>query len=79
MGEFLVLSCFVFGVCVCVDTGDPTTDVDKGKSGGPSVIRGKRKQLKANAGVAWGKLISQRAAVGLLLLFNRMCVHLVIK
>lgn len=62
-----------------MNTGDPTTDVDKGKTGGPSVNRGKRKQLKANAGVAWGKLISQRPPVGLLLLLKWMCVRLVMK
>ncbi|KAL8548620.1 hypothetical protein ACS0TY_007781 [Phlomoides rotata] len=49
------------GLASNMTLGDPT-DVDKGKTGGPSVNRGKKRQLKANAGVAWGKLISQRQA-----------------
>ncbi|KAI3472910.1 hypothetical protein Pfo_030978 [Paulownia fortunei] len=39
--------------------GDSMIDVEKGKSSGPSVNRGKKRQLKSNAGVAWGKLLSQ--------------------
>ncbi|KAG8370650.1 hypothetical protein BUALT_Bualt13G0005300 [Buddleja alternifolia] len=39
--------------------GDSVREVEKGKASGPSVNRGKKRQLKSNAGVAWGKLLSQ--------------------
>ncbi|KAL3827835.1 hypothetical protein ACJIZ3_016637 [Penstemon smallii] len=40
--------------------GDSVIDVEKGKSsGGTTVTRGKKRQLKSSAGVAWGKLLSQ--------------------
>ncbi|KAL1558412.1 hypothetical protein AAHA92_08884 [Salvia divinorum] len=39
--------------------GDSITDVEKGKSNGRPVNRGKKRHLKTNAGAAWGKLISQ--------------------
>ncbi|KAL0371434.1 UNVERIFIED_CONTAM: Spastin [Sesamum angustifolium] len=42
-----------------VAPGDSAIDVEKGKLGGPSVNRGKKRQLKSNAGAAWGKLLSQ--------------------
>ncbi|KAL0389623.1 UNVERIFIED_CONTAM: ATPase family AAA domain-containing protein 1 [Sesamum calycinum] len=42
-----------------MDAGDSAIDVEKGKLGGPSVNRGKKRQLKSNAGAAWGKLLSQ--------------------
>ncbi|KAH6813966.1 AAA-type ATPase family protein [Perilla frutescens var. frutescens] len=42
-----------------VAAGDSIIDADKGKSSGAPVNRGKKRQLKTNAGVAWGKLISQ--------------------
>ncbi|KAK4418146.1 ATPase family AAA domain-containing protein 1 [Sesamum alatum] len=42
-----------------VAPGDSAIDVEKGKPGGPSVNRGKKRQLKSNAGPAWGKLLSQ--------------------
>ncbi|KAK6154195.1 hypothetical protein DH2020_013834 [Rehmannia glutinosa] len=38
---------------------DSTIDGEKGKSSGPCVNRGKKRQLKSSAGVAWGKLLSQ--------------------
>lgn len=47
-----------------MDAGDSITDVEKGKSSLPPVNRGKKRQLKSNAGVAWGKLISQCPPVG---------------
>ncbi|KAI3449499.1 hypothetical protein Pfo_006164 [Paulownia fortunei] len=40
-----------------VAAGDSVIDVEKGKSSGPSVNRGKKRQLKS--WVAWGKLLSQ--------------------
>ncbi|KAL6527610.1 hypothetical protein OROMI_029421 [Orobanche minor] len=42
-----------------VDAGDALMDVEKEKSSGPSSNRGNKWQLKSNAGVAWGKLLSQ--------------------
>ncbi|KAL3849768.1 hypothetical protein ACJIZ3_011650 [Penstemon smallii] len=41
--------------------GDSVIDGEKGKSngGGTSVNRGKKRQLKSDAGTAWGKLLSQ--------------------
>ncbi|KAL0435873.1 UNVERIFIED_CONTAM: hypothetical protein Sradi_0295200 [Sesamum radiatum] len=42
-----------------VAPGDSAIDVEKGKPGGPSLNRGKKRQLKSNAGAAWGKLLSQ--------------------
>ncbi|KAK4441764.1 ATPase family AAA domain-containing protein 1 [Sesamum alatum] len=39
--------------------GDTIIDAEKGKSSGPSVNRGKKRQLKSDTGVAWGKLLSQ--------------------
>ncbi|KAL6563852.1 hypothetical protein OROGR_002811 [Orobanche gracilis] len=44
-----------------VDAGDCLMDVGKEKSSGPSSNRGSKWQLKSNAGVAWGKLLSQSA------------------
>ncbi|KAL0391111.1 UNVERIFIED_CONTAM: protein MSP1, partial [Sesamum calycinum] len=38
---------------------DTVIDAEKGKSSGPSVNRGKKRQLKSDTGVAWGKLLSQ--------------------
>ncbi|GFP85608.1 ATPase family aaa domain-containing protein 1 [Phtheirospermum japonicum] len=38
---------------------DSIIDGDKGKSIRPCVNRGKKRQVKSNAGVAWGKLLSQ--------------------
>lgn len=49
-----------------MDVGDSVVDVEKGKSSGPPLNRGKKRQLKANTGVAWGKLISQCPPVCLL-------------
>lgn len=42
-------------------------DVETGKPGGLLVNRGKRRQVKYNIGVAWGKLLSQCSQVGLCL------------
>ncbi|KAG8389476.1 hypothetical protein BUALT_Bualt02G0233300 [Buddleja alternifolia] len=42
-----------------VAEGDSIVDVEKGKSSGPIVNRGKKRQPKSDAGVAWGKLLSQ--------------------
>ncbi|XP_047981035.1 uncharacterized protein LOC125222455 [Salvia hispanica] len=42
-----------------VVAGDSITGAEKGKSSGPPLNRGKKGQLKTNAGAAWGKLISQ--------------------
>ncbi|KAL6499481.1 hypothetical protein OROGR_027391 [Orobanche gracilis] len=41
-----------------VDAGDALMDVEKEKLSGPSSNRGNKWQLKSNAGVAWGKLLS---------------------
>ncbi|XP_011082476.1 uncharacterized protein LOC105165229 isoform X1 [Sesamum indicum] len=38
---------------------DTVIDAEKGKSSGPSVNRGKKRQLKSDTGIAWGKLLSQ--------------------
>ncbi|KAL6564201.1 hypothetical protein OROMI_015651 [Orobanche minor] len=38
---------------------DSTIGGEKGKSSGPCVNRGKKRQRKSNAGIAWGKLLSQ--------------------
>ncbi|KAL0437611.1 UNVERIFIED_CONTAM: ATPase family AAA domain-containing protein 1-A [Sesamum radiatum] len=38
---------------------DTVIDAEKGKLSGPSVNRGKKRQLKSDTGVAWGKLLSQ--------------------
>ena len=53
-----------------MDAGDSITDVEKGKSSGRPVNRGKKKHLKTNAGAAWGKLISQCPQVDLLFQLN---------
>lgn len=43
--------------------GDSAIDVDKSKSNGSALNRGKKRQLKSN-GAAWGKLLSQCSQVG---------------
>lgn len=59
-----------------VDVGDSIVDVEKGKSSGPPLNRGKKRQLKANTGVAWGKLISQCPPVCLLFQLNLLSLIL---
>ncbi|CAN4091439.1 unnamed protein product [Withania somnifera] len=39
--------------------GDSVVDVEKSKSNGSALNRGKKRQLKSNVGAAWGKLLSQ--------------------
>lgn len=39
--------------------GDSAIDVEKVKANGSALNRGKKRQLKSNAGTAWGKLLSQ--------------------
>ncbi|MCD9639952.1 hypothetical protein HAX54_024949 [Datura stramonium] len=39
--------------------GDSAIDVEKSKSNGSPLNRGKKRQLKSNVGAAWGKLLSQ--------------------
>ncbi|XP_059295033.1 uncharacterized protein LOC132048122 isoform X1 [Lycium ferocissimum] len=39
--------------------GDSAIDVEKSKSNGSALNRGKKRQLKSNVGAAWGKLLSQ--------------------
>ncbi|GER43720.1 AAA-type ATPase family protein [Striga asiatica] len=46
-------------VAVEVDAGDSLMDVEKEKPSRPPLNRGKKWQLKSNAGAAWGKLLSQ--------------------
>lgn len=44
-------------------TGDSAIDAEKGKSIGTLLNRGKKRQLKSNAVVAWGRLVSQCSQV----------------
>lgn len=53
-----------------MDADDSILDAEKGKSSVPSVNRGKKRQLKSNAGDAWGKLLSQCSQVGLNFVLN---------
>lgn len=62
---------------VAGDAVDSVVDVEKGKSTGPTLNRGKKRQLKTNSGVAWGKLISQCPPVCLLFQLNFFIFHTV--
>lgn len=47
-----------------INLGDSVIDLEKAKSHGKVLNRGRKRLLKSNTGVAWGKLLSQYSQVG---------------